>query len=357
LRALPVVVLGAFLTSLGLAERGGTGPAEATRDLEASLPVPPGGYFAVENLAGTLRVVPAPGQEVRVRAAVHAESEELAASATLARVAGKDGVPTLRVEYPLDRHREYRYPPRGPGRDNGIHFDGRRVSVSGDRGVLLYADLVVEVPASAAGGRLATRAGAIEAVRLEGRFTLDTGSGRIRVAHSRGDLEADTGSGDVEARDVHGSLRCDTGSGQCRVEGFEGEKLACDTGSGSVLVNGARAGSISLDTGSGQVRALGLEAEEVQVDTGSGSVEVEVVSERLRSLTVDTGSGNVRLRLPPAAGFEAKAELGSGRLVCDYSDAERDVRRHDVMSCRRGDRAIAIHVDSASGNVTIEPAR
>jgi hypothetical protein len=331
--------------------------AEATRTLDQSLPVSPGAAFAVLNLAGTLTVVPAPGPAVRVKATVHAESDDLAASVSLATVTGKDGTPTLRVEYPVDRHDEFRYPPRGGGSDSGFDYAGRRVRVSGSRGVLLYADLVVEVPAGAGKGRLETHAGAIQADHMDGSLRFETGSGSIQISHSKGDIVGDTGSGDVVALDVHGSFRCETGSGDCRVEGFEGDQLGCDTGSGAILVSRATARTLSLDTGSGRVRLGAIEAEEVKVDTGSGSVEIEVVGDRLRRLVADTGSGAVRLRLPAQAGFEAKANLGSGDLRCDYSDAEKIVKRSEVVGCRRGDRRIEIKVDTGSGGLVIEPAR
>jgi hypothetical protein len=270
--------------------------AEATRTLDQSLPVSPGAAFAVLNLAGTLTVVPAPGPAVRVKATVHAESDDLAASVSLATVTGKDGTPTLRVEYPVDRHDEFRYPPRGGGSDSGFDYAGRRVRVSGSRGVLLYADLVVEVPAGAGKGRLETHAGAIQADHMDGSLRFETGSGSIQISHSKGDIVGDTGSGDVVALDVHGSFRCETGSGDCRVEGFEGDQLGCDTGSGAILVSRATARTLSLDTGSGRVRLGAIEAEEVKVDTGSGSVEIEVVGDRLRRLVADTGTGAGRLR-------------------------------------------------------------
>jgi hypothetical protein len=339
---------------------GGTPGAlhgEVTKALEAELPVAPGRAFAVENLAGAMKVTPAPGPVVRVRAEVHAESEELAAGLAFVTVPGKDGAPTLRLQYPLDRVRELRYPARGPGRDTGIEYQDRRVEVSGTRGTLVYADLVVEVPIGAGPGRLATRVGAIEAERLDGELRLDTGSGSIRLVHSRGRLTADTGSGDVRAADVQGTFRCDTGSGACDVQDFEGETLECDTGSGEVVVLRAQARAVKADTGSGRVRLEAVDAEEVAADTGSGPVEMALLGARLRAVKADTGSGTVRLRLPAEAGFTARASLGSGRLRCEYPDAKTTVKHAEVVGCRRGDGRIAVSVDTGSGGLVIEPAR
>jgi hypothetical protein len=337
----------------------GAGPVRTgtVRSLEAELPVSAGGSFAVENLAGSMKVVPAPGPAVRVRATVHAESEDLARGLSFATVADKDGIPTLRLQYPVERLGELRYPARGTGRDVDVEYGGRRLRISGRRGALLFADLVVEIPAGAARGRLATRAGAIEAGRLDGNLRLHTGSGPIRLSHSRGTLVADTGAGDVSAADLQGSFRCDTGSGECRVEDFEGDALECDTGSGAVVVLRAKARRLRADTGSGQIRLETIDAEEISADTGSGSVDMAMLGVDLRRVKVDTGSGTVRLRLPAEAGFTAKASLGSGRFRCEYPDAKATVKHDEVVACRRGDGRISIAVDTGSGGLVIEEGR
>jgi hypothetical protein len=330
--------------------------AESTRTLEAEL-APTGGAFSLLNLAGTMTVVPAPGPVVRVKATVHAESDELLASITLSKTTGKDGEPMLLVRYPVERFDRFRYPSRPQGHDDGVEYSGRKVHISGSEGALVYADLVVEVPSGVKKGRLETRAGAIDAERIDGDLRLDTGTGSIRLSHSRGDLVADTGSGDVTARGVQGSFRCDTGSGQCQVEDFEGDRLVCDTGSGPVLVSRARVRALNVDTGSGRVKLEGIEAEEIGADTGSGPVDVEAFGSRLRRVSADTGSGAVRLRLASDAAFEARASLGNGDLRCDFQDAERIVKRHEVVGCRRGDGHIAIKVDTGSGGLVIEPMK
>ena len=337
----------------------GAGPlrAESTRTLEGELALSDTGAFSLLNLAGTMSVVPAPGRVVRVKATVHAESDALAASVSLTKTTGKDGEPMLLFQYPVDRIDRFRYPARGQGQDNGVEYSGRKVKISGTEGALVYADLVVEVPNGVTKGRLETRAGAVDAERLDGDLRLETGSGSIRLSHSKGDLVADTGSGDVTARGVQGTFRCDTGSGQCLVEDFEGERLACDTGSGPVLVSRARVRTLKVDTGSGRVKLVGIEAEEIGADTGSGPVEVEAFGSQLRRVSADTGSGAVRLALPSDAGFDARANLGNGDLRCDFEDAERIVKKREVVGCRRGDGHIAIKVDTGSGGLVIEPMK
>ena len=78
--------------------------------------------FAVENLAGRMTVVAGDGDAVVAVATVRAESEALASAMRFEQVRDKDGLPTLRVIYPLDRERRIRYPEAG---DDGADSDHR----------------------------------------------------------------------------------------------------------------------------------------------------------------------------------------------------------------------------------------
>jgi hypothetical protein len=342
--------------------------AEVNRTLRAELDIEAQGPFAVENLAGSMRVVPGSGATVVAVATVYAEDQKLADSLRLEQVRGRKGVPTLRVRYPLDRHKHYRYPGAGKDSDSGggwlswltghgsrLQYDGRRVRVSGRGGVLLYADVEVQVPRGAVEAAFYNHVGPLEGEGLEGTLRFDTGSGNVLVRNLRGDITADTGSGDVDAMEVEGSLACDTGSGNCEVEGFRGDELVCDTGSGEVQVRRAEARLIDVDTGSGDVQLEDVDADTVKADTGSASVEIESPSRRLRRIVADTGSGDVRLRLGPDASFEARVDTGSGDIVSRYDDAEPILRRREVVGYRRGDGRIRIDVDTGSGDLIVEP--
>lgn len=234
--------------------------AEATRTLHAELNVAPGQAFAIENLAGAMRVVAGDGDAVVAVATVHAESEALADSLRLEPVTGVQGRPALRVRYPLDQHWRIRYPgaPDSHGGRSRRWFDGGRTStkydgydhvqVSRDEGVLVYADVEVRVPRRTIDAVFRNVVGPLSGSGVDGRVRFDTGSGNIDVRGSKGDIVADTGSGDVKAESLEGQFTCDTGSGRCEVGGFRGESLRCDTGSGDVEVRGAAAGRIQLDT-------------------------------------------------------------------------------------------------------------
>jgi hypothetical protein len=342
--------------------------AEATRELRAQLSGDAGRPFSVENLAGTMRVVAGSGDAVVAVARVHAESEDLASAMRFEQVTNERGIPTLRVRYPADQ-RTFRY---GQGRHShesfswieslfgsfggsNLEYDGRRVVVSGNRGVLVYADVEVQVPRRALEASFVNRVGPISGEDARGKLRFDTGSGTVTVRRLDGHVVADTGSGDVHADDVKGSFTCDTGSGDCEVTGFSGEELNCETGSGDVRLVRVDARRLRLDTGSGDVEVRDAQAEELVADTGSGDVEVDLAGARLERVKADTGSGNVRLRLGPEASFHVQASTGSGDVVSHYGDAEAIRRGRKVVGYRRGDGRIRIHADTGSGDVVVTP--
>lgn len=338
--------------------------ADVQRTLEARLAGPDLGRFAVENLAGSLRVTGGAGDAVEVVATVHAESQDLADSLRIERVIGDDGLPTLRVRYPLDRYTSYRYPGGGEeswlsglfgGSGSETRYDGRRVRVSRNRGVLLYADLEVRVPARLGEARFKNHIGPLAGQGIHGKILFDTGAGEVKLSAVGGDVVADTGSGNVAASGVDGSFKCDTGSGDCDVADFHGERLVCDTGSGTVEIRSATARRIAVDSGSGDVRLVDADAEELEIDSGSGSLALDSPGRRLSRIKADTGSGDVTLRLGRDSGFEVIADLGSGDIVNRYADAEPILKERELVGYRRGDGRIRIAVDTGSGDLVLEP--
>lgn len=338
--------------------------AESTRTLR--LEYTPSGKFAVENLAGTMRVIPGDAGAVVVAVTVHAEDDEAAALMGLEQVTGADGLPTLRVTYPTDRYRTFHYPGGEEetswlsswfgGFDVRTEYAGDRVKVSGSGGLLLYADVEVQLPRRAVSAALRNLVGVLRGERVEGELLFDTKSGDVLLEGLRGLITADTGSGDIKAEDLDGSFTGDTGSGDVFLTGFRGDRILCDTGSGDVRISEAVSVSITADTGSGDVHAEEVDTEEFVADTGSGDVTLVSSSARLARITADTGSGDVRLRLAPDASFEAKADTGSGDIVSRYRDAEPIRRRSEVLGYRRGDARVRIDVETGSGDVVIEPA-
>src|SRR5260221_11709781 len=92
---------------LGLAAAVPAGAAETTREIRAELPASQSNRFVIENLSGSMKVVPGKGPRVVAVATIHAESEELAQafrfeSVTTGRPHGERDMPTLWAGYPPD---------------------------------------------------------------------------------------------------------------------------------------------------------------------------------------------------------------------------------------------------------------
>jgi hypothetical protein len=326
--------------------------AETTRTVRATLSGDSLAAFAVENLAGTMRVVAADGAAVEAVATVHAEDAALADAVAFEQVRAHSGRATLRLAYPVGDHRTFRYPGAG---SSTVEYAGRRVKVSSTSGVLLWADVEVRVPRRVADAAFCNLVGRLEAEGIAGEIRLDGASADIVARQLDGRVTADTGSGDVRAEGLAGAFRCDTGSGDCVVTGFAGDELACDTGSGDVAVRGVAAARVRADTGSGDVRVEDADVEEFFADTGSGDVVLQAVGPRLRRAAADTGSGDFTVLLPPDAAFELQTDLGSGDIVNRFPDAQAIVHRREVVGYRRGGGAIRIDADLGSGDVTLAP--
>ncbi len=315
----------------------GAAAAETTRTLRAQLSGDPAAPFVVENLAGAMTVVAGDGDAVVAVATVHADDAALADAMRFEQVRNENGVPVLRVIYPLDRERTIRYEADGGDRHHGhrhhglewlfgswdgteVKYDGHRVRVSSSSGARLFADIEVRVPRRALSATFKNHVGELSAEGIEGRILLDTGRGGITARRLKGEIKADTGSGEVRIRRVKADL------------------IVADTGSGRIVVEQADAG-------------------EFRGDTGSGGIDAELTGTRLRRVKADTGSGHVSLRIPADASFEVFADQGSGSLHCGFADATAVKDDHKTVGYRRGDGKVRIAIDTGSGGATVDPAR
>jgi hypothetical protein len=336
--------------------------AEVTKSLRFEID-PPAGLYAVENLAGTMKVVPGTSSKVVALATVHAESDALLGSIRLVQVRGKKGEPVIRVEYPLDRHTTYRYPRNGSGvlsslfgggTNSTVEYAGRKVKVSSDKGVLLWVDVEVQIPEDHEGA-FRNSVGALRGQGLEGKLSFDGASADVSLETVRGTIKVDTGSGDVKAHDVEGTLACDTGSGDITIERFRGETLRFDTGSGDIDVRDTQARALQADTGSGDIRVRATGLDSFDGNTGSGDISLDARDGALTTVRADTGSGDVTLALGPEASFEVTADQGSGGLVSRYEDAKPILSGRELVGYRRGSAKAKIHVETGSGDVVLEP--
>ncbi len=320
----------------------------------------------VTDLIGEVRVLPAAGDVFEVEVAVRGED---ARRDRLALVVDEDER-TLRIDFPLDKERDYVYPPLKNGKAS-IRFDQRdegcrdfwaavssllgsdRVTVRGKgRGLHLWADVTVRVPAGReADIRLGV--GRIEAEGVRGDLVLDIGSGSVTARGIEGSVLADTGSGSVEFLDIAGDATADTGSGEVVMRRCRGDEIKADTGSGGVTLEDVVCKRLVADTGSGGVQAEAVDAGSALIDTGSGSVLLQLVRMGDGRFVVDTGSGGVELVLPRDASCRVTAETGSGDVHVDVPGVATPGHRADELAFTVGAGAAQVTLDTGSGGIRV----
>jgi len=335
---------------------------DVERTLRAEIPDAGRAGFAVENLVGTMRVVPGSGEKAMLVATVHAADDALAGSVRLEKTAGEGGTTVFHVQYP-DSERTLRYPRHGGDGDwsldffswgDGTRYQGHKYRVTRNHGRLLYVDVEVQVPARVASARFGNLVGKIEASGVEGRLAFDVESADLRLERLRGELILRGTSGDVEADDIGGSWDSVFTSGDLKVRGFRGERLSFRATSGDLDASGIEASRVRIQATSGDVLLRDADIQELETHSTSGNVEVDQKSTRLANVRVEATSGDVMLRLPREASFHADTSHGSGDVQVDFHDVVSQPRE-EPSSFRRGTGGAEIRVRTTSGNLTIAP--
>ena len=230
---------------------------KSERTIRAELSGADAANFAIENLAGRMRVTASSVDRVTVVARVVAESAELADAVRVERVADGGSAATLRVRYPYDKVKTFRYVNPDHDRDwpfdrmnssEAYDYDGRSVSVNEGRGTRLWVDLEVQVPAGRRQASFRNLVGRIEAEGLEGTLRFDVGSADLRLRKLDGEITLEGDSGDIRASDIRGSWVSDFASGDCRLDDFEGQQFRFHTASGDLVARGVRAQSVATET-------------------------------------------------------------------------------------------------------------
>lgn len=338
--------------------------AESTRVLRAEVPAG-AKRFAVENLAGRMRVRAGSSDRTVVTATVYGETEALASKFRLENVGGADA-PVLRVRYP-EGESSIRY--RAPnvhddqGFLNGLFdsfegtytYDGRRMRVHNNRSKLLYADVEVEVARGETEIEIRNMVGLLSASDLSGRITIQVASSDIRLDRLKGKIRVEGSSGDIQADAIEGTWASEFSSGDIVLDRFRGDSASFETSSGDVRVRTMDVGRLEMHSSSGDFKIQDCDAAEITAHTGSGDISVESRGTRLAGVRVSTGSGDVVLRLPHDASFDAKASLSSGDMHVGFSDGTATTHRGEVVAYRRGSGGTKIDVETGSGNLSIEP--
>lgn len=319
------------------------------------------------NLAGAIRVEGGSGSSYEIEVAVHGDPDAAGKVTFKTEEGDKAG---FAVQYPFPHEKRFIYPTMGSGSQTSIrisrglgtgswtkrvlpgHRSGK-VEVQGSgRGVRVWADIVVRVPA---GRRIEVHngVGSIVAEGLTGSALLATNTGAIKAHSVTGYLEIDTGSGSTEAAGIQGDVSIDTGSGGVTLSDCTGGKISVDTGSGSVNVDRVECASLRIDTGSGGVRCDAVKADGAVIDTGSGAIDLNLDRMGAGPYRLDTGTGEIDLRLPADASAALTADTGAGRIHLDLSAAKIHRLERTEAALVLGDGRAKVELDAGSGSITV----
>lgn len=122
-----------------------------------------------------------------------------------------------------------------------------------------------------------------------------------------------------------------------------------DSASGAMLFENVICGYLDADMASGGIYFSG-EVTEVNQDSASGRAEYRL-NNCPRKIDIDSASGGVTIYLPADAGFDAVMDAASGKVNCGFPDATITKR----SAYRSGNQMCKIEMDSASGNLSIQP--
>ncbi len=298
-----------------------------------------GGNYAVYNLAGSLTVERASGNQL----AVHVSRQGADGAALRVSTGDVRGRSALRVIYPdadvvysgMGEHDETELQVRDDGTfDDGVGH-GRRVRIHGaGRGTRASADLRIGLPAGAS-------------------LQVHLAAGQVMVQNVEGNISVDVGAAGVTVDGLTGDFSLDAGSGPVSLARIRGKRISLDTGSGEIEAADIAATQLTLDSGSGNVTLDGLAADDVDLDTGSGAISVTLDTD-VESLNLDSGSGSVTIRAPSDLGAHLTVDGGSGRVDVRLPLADRRGEDGD-LSGTLGDGKGQITIDAGSGDVSILP--
>jgi len=373
-RILLVVIALAILVALTAPARAGSERIERTLEYETAMKA--GQSIHIENLLGSLIVrADETHGKVLIEAQVITEADIKATAKALNESIEleedeQDGVPVVRVRYPLDRHSAFRLPrsERDGLLDKWVNPIVRKSTLA-----VVYDGQTVEVGQS--------KGAAVVAVHVKVTLPLDVNAslkqvaGNLQVVGVRGEFSLEAVDGHIVAEQVYGSMRVRTGGGEVIVRKFGGEGFRLQTASGNVTLMEVKADTASLRAGSGKIEGSGISTDSLEVDSGAGgvflddvdSVSVTVASEsgevdistlltRTREASIRAAMGNVTLRVNKTTPFELRALAESGSVKHrDVSAEVIDEEKNSLHMIRGKGGGATLEINTGKGAVMIRP--
>lgn len=320
--AAPAVVLAAavILAAAPASAQGREGAFDRT--LQVTGPVD----LDVRSGSGSIRIVPGPGDTVRVSGRIRAGWSWFSGNAA-------------------ERIREIERNPPIEQSGNVIRI-GRPDEGRLFRNISITYDVTVP-PRTKVEAR--TGSGSVDVGDLEGPVEAHSGSGSIVIGRVAGPVVAKTGSGGIDVRGA-ASLEAHAGSGSIKATGVGGAVTA-HSGSGGVRVDHVGRGDLDVSSSSGSVTVTGVDGA-ARISSSSGGVSV--AGRPAGPWNVHSSSGSVVLRLPPDAAFDLDARVSSGGIDVAHpvTVSGRMDRRHVQGKVRGGGSLVEVH--TSSGGIRIE---
>lgn len=264
----------------------------AAEDLEATIPMEPGGTLRIEL----------PGGRIEVES--HDEP-----------VVELDGYASGRFRFEVEE------------RDDEVLVRGR------NEGILPWFL-----------GRVEIRA------RVPERFSLDleTAGGRIDIQDVEGDVKAKTSGGRIELEEITGEVEVYTSGGRIQAQEIVGE-LKAETSGGAIHVSEV-SGDVDAYTSGGGIRVREA-AGEVKARTSGGPIEVRFEGPPEGDL--ETSGGSIEVEVSEDHGFDLDAETSGGRVELDEELRLDGTSERSKVRGKVGGGGRSLSVKTSGGNVRI----
>ena len=301
-----------FLRRAGVAvlALGVTGVAGAqTEELVRTIPMSPGGQFALTNISGDITVTGADDTVLTLRA-----TKRLVDPGAVSETVARDAFERVEIEIRERGGRvavEAEYPRRGlAGRLADLFRGGGRMAVAVDYVVTVPPGVEVEIE-SVSGG--------VTVEGVDGETSIETVSGDVRLSSLPRLAEVEMVSGDLRMTDVGND-----------------DDLSAKAVSGRITIDGVRAPRVDVEAVSATVVLTRAESRRVDVATVSGPVSFDGSLDAEGRYELESHSGSIRVTVPPGTGLDLEAESFSGSLSSNAT----------IMLGRRGNQTVDFNLEA-----------
>ena len=302
----------------------GTAGAQ-TEELVRTIPMAPGGQFALSNISGDITVAGNDDTVLTLRA-----TKRLVDPGGVSESVTRDALDRVEIEIRERGGRvtvEAEYPRRGVAGRLADLFRGGQMAVA--------VDYVVTVPPGVEVA-IESVSGSVTVNGVDGETSIETVSGDVRLSSLPRLVEVEMVSGDLLMTDVGND-----------------DDLSAEAVSGRITIDGVRAPRVDVEAVSATVVLTRVESRRVDVATVSGPVSFDGSLDAEGRYELESHSGSIRVTVPPGTGFDLEAQSFSGSLSSNAAIALRGGGENADLAVRAD--SIAIDVTDPD-NPTVEAA-